>query len=190
MKESIVKINEDGQGFLVKGGFILTASHCVDYGDFETMALGDHYRARVTTKSGVHFKSAIIFLDPISDIAILETTGDESLEDQSSYDDFVDSSFNLPLATNPKYPDSFNVRVYSHKGEIVLGSAQMGLPDAHTIMVETESEIEGGTSGGPIVDENNEVVGIVSIVGNGNVGVHPIPSLTLPFWIYSKICSL
>lgn len=54
LKESIVTVNEDGQGFLVKGGFILTAAHCIDYQDFESTALGDHYWASVTTKNGAN----------------------------------------------------------------------------------------------------------------------------------------
>jgi len=53
--------------------------------------------------------------------------------------------------------------------------------------------IKPGTSGGPIINETGELVGIVSTTieetykGEKCVGYHPYPSLALPRWILNEL---
>ncbi|MFT5303145.1 MAG: hypothetical protein ACI814_003964 [Mariniblastus sp.] len=48
-----------------------------------------------------------------------------------------------------------------------------------------------GTSGGPIVDEDGQIIAVVSIAGgSGEVttsGPHSIPSLWLPSWLLDSV---
>ena len=56
-----------------------------------------------------------------------------------------------------------------------------------------EEQIEGGTSGSPIINDTGELIGIVSHVsiinseGHKSYGLIPRPHLALPVWIYNRI---
>lgn len=66
-------------------------------------------------------------------------------------------------------------------------------PDAHhCLWVEADEPIEGGASGGPIVNESGELVGIISNFGGtieqgGRTGLTPRPHLALPVWVSRRI---
>jgi V8-like Glu-specific endopeptidase len=58
------------------------------------------------------------------------------------------------------------------------------------IVIEAKKQIEGGTSGSPIVDDAGELVGVVSNTSEGAkkcTGQAPIPALTLPVWTLQAI---
>ena len=59
---------------------------------------------------------------------------------------------------------------------------------APSLKVKADEEIEGGTSGGPIIDDSGDLVGIVSVMSLGNEvdgceGSAPRPHLALPVWV-------
>ena len=56
----------------------------------------------------------------------------------------------------------------------------------------TEEQIEGGTSGGPIINDLGQLVGIVSNASDLQEGIasdgnFPYPSLALPVWICQRL---
>jgi V8-like Glu-specific endopeptidase len=59
--------------------------------------------------------------------------------------------------------------------------------------VDSDIQIEGGTSGGPVINEKGELLGVVStssIIHEQNeksTGQIPRPHLALPLWIYKEI---
>jgi len=65
--------------------------------------------------------------------------------------------------------------------------------DAQSLYVEADEQIEGGTSGGPIIDDSGDLVGIVSNfsliakVQNRSYGSSPRPHLALPVWVCRRI---
>lgn len=63
--------SQGGQGVLVPGGLILTATHCIDWSGTGRMVLGEHYLETVTTKNGARFRVSPWFADPLTDIAAL-----------------------------------------------------------------------------------------------------------------------
>ena len=71
----------------------------------------------------------------------------------------------------------------------MTGRAMQTWEDAPTLVVEADEQIEGGTSGGPIIDDSGELVGVVSnfsIATGGpykSQGTTPQPHLALPVWV-------
>ena len=54
--------------------------------------------------------------------------------------------------------------------------------------LEADENIIGGTSGGPIVDEDGQIIAVVSITGDDDAsGPHSIPSLWLPPWLLALV---
>src|ERR1043166_2388423 len=76
--------------------------------------------------------------------------------------------------------------IFTHiRSHGVRGTAQRALGEERFISVVAEQAIEAGTSGGPIVNEDGELVGIVS---NGTYtsrcpGLSPWLNLALPVWV-------
>jgi len=65
--------------------------------------------------------------------------------------------------------------------------------DAELLAVESDEQIEGGTSGGPIINDSGE---LVSIVSNFSLATEAVPKssglaprlhLTLPVWLCHRI---
>ena len=86
----------------------------------------------------------------------------------------------------------FPIYIYTHRGTWIQGSAQLAREDAHHLWIEASTQIEGGTSGSPLVTARGELVGIVShTTANadqvGCVGRAPRPHLTLPGWVMRRI---
>lgn len=57
---------------------------------------------------------------------------------------------------------------------------------AQGICIHTDENIEHGTSGGPVIDDEGNLVGIVSI--GERIGTCPFPRWALPAWICRRIC--
>ena len=56
--------------------------------------------------------------------------------------------------------------------------------------LEAKKPIEGGTSGGPVVDDSGRLVGLVSFSNGGPApwsGMMPRPHLALPGWVWTQI---
>jgi hypothetical protein len=60
-----------GQGVLVPGGFIITATHCINWDGEGTMVLGDHYVERIKASNGATYKVSPDAVEPMLDIAAL-----------------------------------------------------------------------------------------------------------------------
>ena len=81
--------------------------------------------------------------------------------------------------------------ILTHKGTWVGGEATQCATEATRLWLHTDEDVGGGTSGGPVVNENGELLGVVSFFG-GTDGVHRSgaiarPHLTLPQWALRKL---
>ena len=186
-----------GQGVLVPGGFILTAAHCIKWNGEGAMALGDHFIEKITTKSGARFGVMPIAVDPVSDIAVLSALDNQEFgEDVESLEQWCETTKPVPLLTKTPPPwKSISVRVLSHRGNWIKGKVtRYGFATASSgcISIEAVSQIEGGTSGGPIVDSRGRLVGVVSHsteakAGDKCTGSIPLACLALPHWLLLRI---
>jgi S1-C subfamily serine protease len=134
-------------GFLLDGnGYIITNAHVVN----------DAHNIIVENKKGDQFLAKSVYLNIISDLAILKIT---------------DTSFkkviNLPY-TFPKYPAKLGEHIFTlgyPREEVVYGegylSAESGFfGDSTSYQISISAN--PGNSGGPIINKNGEVIGIIS----------------------------
>ncbi len=179
-----------GQGVLVEGGFVFTAAHCVNFTDTGGMALGDHCLHRVVTSDGSQLALSLLAVEPISDLAVLGPPDSQTFEDE--YDEFervYDQTPSLSLDVREhEVKMLFDIHIFTHKKTWLDGKAMLTWPGAKLISVNTNELIEGGTSGGPIVNEHGELVAVVSHSCNLAGGdTQPYLCRALPVWTLSQI---
>lgn len=181
-------------GVYVGGGFILTAAHCVTYDGNGAMALGDPFIEQVETSKGSYWTD-VVAVEPVSDIAVLKATEDDSLvDDWEKHLDFCNETRPVALLHRPRsFTGLTPVHILTPTMKWVKGIAQVHTPGLSTSEVIARESIMGGASGGPIIDAAAQLVGITSIFSDpGPVGVSgpaPCPCCALPGWIYKKICA-
>jgi hypothetical protein len=97
----------------------------------------------------------------------------------------------LPILRSAFSGQRLPALIRSHKKIWIKGEAKQTHSRAHRAWVEAQEQIEGGTSGGPIITYDGKLVGIVSHfseTGGACEGLTPIPHLTLPAWAVKLIC--
>jgi Trypsin-like peptidase domain len=185
--------NLGGQGVLVPGGFILTAAHCIQWNGEVGMAMGDRFIESITTKSGARFRVGPCAVEPLSDIAVLD-----SLDDQVFFDDceqfakWQELTRAVQLAnTMPPFGIPIPVRILTHNGNwIGAAVTRWGHRRRSAVFsIEAEDRIHGETSGGPVVDSSGRLLGVVShftevAAGEKCNGTFPIAHLALPRWVW------
>jgi len=94
----------------------------------------------------------------------------------------------------PVRPRTARVHVFTHHGGWIEGQALLSLEGAQgsRTWLRAHRKIEGGTSGGPIVDDRGRLLGVVSHSseddhGTGYNGAFPSPPRALPPWIWRDI---
>lgn len=88
-----------GQGMLVYGEYILTASHNISFDVDTYMSEGD-VLVTIETKKGLRFRASIIGVDPVTDIAILgEADYQRFNEDSDKYQEFISSTKPVRIRT-------------------------------------------------------------------------------------------
>jgi S1-C subfamily serine protease len=187
---------QGGRGVLVPGGYILTATHCINWDGRGAMTLGEHFPEPVETADGRAFRAWPCAVDTVSDLAALEPFDDQVLPDD--FMAFVRFSGAVPgvplLRRTPAREKPHPVHVWTQEHEWITGRVirddPPGLPDGR-IWLEADSPIKGGTSGSPVVDEAGLLVGVVSFANEVEAGpcsgLIPFAHLALPRWLVARI---
>lgn len=188
-----------GQGVLVPGGFILTAAHCISWNGEGGMAMGDHILESVTTKSRARFQVGPLAVDPVSDIAVLGSLDDQTFPDDcDAFEEWREATPGVPVAsTTPRHRAPLGVHILTHKGKWTAARIVRYAPgrvQGGCLCIEADDRIEGGTSGGPVLDSSGRLVGVISHSGETAirgkyVGALPIAHLALPRWTWLLIRS-
>ena len=185
-----------GQGVAVPGGFIVTAAHCIEWSSEGAMpTFGDTFLEWVVTKSGKRFRATPIAMDPVSDIAVLGAPDNQVFgEDAEAFDEWMEATAPVPLAPKPPPPrHSLKARVLTHYDEWIdakITNHSFSGVNSACMAIQTAKPIKGGTSGGPVVDMRGRLLGVVSIISEGQdppVGQLPIACLALPKWILLRM---
>lgn len=193
-KATVTFLRKGGQGVLVNSNLIITAAHCTNYSCEGEMALGDYFIEEIKA-GGRELKVTPLAVEPVSDIAVLGSLDDqEFVNEANDFNKFCEHTKPVLLCRSEfELFREFRVHIYTHKGIWVTGSAMKCREDAEVLHVESDEQIEGGTSGGPIINDSGELVSIVSnfslateVLHKSN-GLAPRPHLALPVWLCNRI---
>jgi S1-C subfamily serine protease len=185
----------DGQGVLVPG-YILTAAHCVEFSTTGGMALDDRYLEKIVHPSCEPFLAQVAAIEPATDIAALAAADNQALPgDSMAFNSFCATVMPIQLRTRPLViGEPISVHILAHTDEWIEGTAErfgfLGDPPSGAVSFRTRKQIKGGTSGGPVVDDDGLLVGVVSNCSEGQRdcdGWVTFASLALPGWVMGWI---
>tara|TARA_A100001015_G_scaffold320998_1_gene449547 strand:+ start:2010 stop:3524 length:1515 start_codon:yes stop_codon:yes gene_type:complete len=146
-----------GTGFLIDGEdyHIYTAYHVISHG----VDIGIYFDS---VSQGERFTATIIGCNPHLDVAVLRLYVEKMTEEQKNLVNKLDK-FKIGKSDSLRQRDKITVLGYA-MGEPHLQTT-LGIVSGRICMptrIQTDASVNGGNSGGPIVNENNEVVGIVT----------------------------
>jgi S1-C subfamily serine protease len=178
-----------GQGVLVSGGFVLTVAHAVPYDCSGGMALGDYHLVAVKPKTGPSFRLSVYAVEPVSDIAVLGEADNQIFsEDADLFEDFRGATEPVPVCAEEfGFDASKPVHVLTHRGTWLRGTTADARDGCGWLR--TKRKIEGGTSGGPVVNDDGQLVGLVSHTCETPPfdGRMPRPHRSLPGWVWGLV---
>jgi len=173
------------QCVMVKGMFFITAAHCMNWAWTPEWPIPRPGFGTISTKWGELIIN-VVAIEPVSDVAVLGPNPDASLENAEAYDELLERKISIKvLREAPKSFAPFPVWIRMHtKGWVAGKVTQSG---DGTFRYKTEIEIPCGTSGGPIVNDQGELVGVVSHGTTGYKGQFdseaPLLPHVLPPWV-------
>ncbi|MEX0602926.1 MAG: trypsin-like peptidase domain-containing protein [Bacteroidota bacterium] len=149
-----------GSGFFISpDGYIVTNDHVA----------GNASEITITLVGGERMKAELIGTDPVTDIALLKVNGKDlpylSLGDS---DDIIIGEWAIAFG-NPFGLFEINDKPTVTVGVISSLGMNLGRVDnrMYRDMIETDAAINGGNSGGPLVNSHGEVVGMNTLIFTG-----------------------
>ena len=156
------QIQNLGSGVIISpDGYIVTNFHVA----------GNAKEITVTFVGGKKMKAKLVGGDPVSDVALLKVDGsDLDYANLGTSDDIVIGEWAIALG-NPFGLFEINDKPTVTVGVISSTGMNLGRQGnaVYRDMIETDAAINGGNSGGPLVNSNGDVVGINTLIFTGGV---------------------
>src|SRR3954447_8525360 len=102
---------KQGQGGLIQDGYILTAAHNIEWSGGSEMASCNEFWEPVETRTRAKFAAKAVFVDLVSDVAVLCGSDDED-----DYDKFISEVKPVCFSkSEAELSHNFPVRILTHK---------------------------------------------------------------------------
>jgi len=154
------EVKELGSGFIISSdGYIVTNDHVA----------GNATDITITISGGKQMKAKLIGSDPATDICLLKVEGkDLPCVTLGNSDDVVIGEWAIALG-NPFGLFEINDKPTVTVGVISATGMKLGQLENryYRDMIETDAAINGGNSGGPLVNSTGEVVGMNTLIFTG-----------------------
>ncbi|MBI3579458.1 MAG: trypsin-like peptidase domain-containing protein [Ignavibacteriales bacterium] len=151
-----------GSGVIISpDGYIVTNYHVA----------GNATEITVTFVGGKRLKAKLVGSDPLSDIALVKVDGNDlPYATLGNSDDVVIGEWAIALG-NPFGLFEINDKPTVTVGVISSTGMNLGRQNnqVYRDMIETDAAINGGNSGGPLVNSQGEVIGINTLIFTGGV---------------------
>jgi S1-C subfamily serine protease len=149
---AIIHPGSIGSAFLVSGnGYLISAAHVV----------GTEQFVKVRWADGFETTGEVLRRDNRRDVALIKTDADR----------------HLPLAMRPEVP-AVGEQVYAVGAPVALqGTVTRGIVSADRSMsgfnfIQSDAAVNPGNSGGPLLNERGEVIGIADLSNRANPGIN------------------
>jgi Trypsin-like peptidase domain len=183
-----------GQGVLVPGGFILTATHVVKWTTTGAMALGDEVEfIQEIEAGGCPLQVYPLAVEPVADLAVLGALDSQwHPEAADAFRRFCMATRAIPLATaEMPFDEPVPAHVLAHTGRWISGRVRQMCFDAQaeTLVLDPDEQVEPGTSGSPVVMDDGLLLGVVSTAAEGGDRSSTIarPHLAAPVWLVRQM---
>lgn len=161
MKEEGEQVSH-GSGFFVSPTYIMTANHVVQNRENRTVI--------VLTENNQHAEARVVFVDQGNDIAILEVPPNETAENYSFGTDST-SARDYYIYGHP----------LNHENDILTNATFAGYTEVNgAVVVVLNGYAAPGMSGGPVVNEYGNVVGMIILRGTEPLPFPPGASYGIP----------
>jgi len=155
-----------GSGFLVsEDGYIVTNRHVVD---------DESAEYTVFTNDGTQYPATVVARDPSLDLAIIKIKGDGFPHLTFADSDHLEVGQTAIAIGNAlaEFRNTVSVGVISGLSRSIVASDRTGSTEALDQLIQTDAAINGGNSGGPLLDLSGEVIGVNVAVASGaeNIG--------------------
>ena len=147
-----------GSGFAIDPQTIVTNHHVVDPGATVTVRLAD----------GEWADASVVGSDRHSDLAVLDVGSAVSVSETLSFvaEPTPVGAEVVAIGAPFGLSESLSRGIVSARGRSVQGLSRFSIPAA----IQTDTEVNSGSSGGPLVDLAGDVAGVVFASQGGNVG--------------------
>ncbi len=140
-----------GSGIIVSSnGYILTNTHVIDGGESATVQLYD----------GTVYDAELVGADAQSDVAILKIDASGLTAASFANSDTVCTGDSVCAIGNPLSPD-YSLTITS--GIISAASRAVSYNGSEMTLLQTDTSINEGNSGGPLINDRGEVIGITNM---------------------------
>src|SRR3990172_911878 len=149
-----------GSGFIISSdGYIVTNDHVA----------GNATQITVTMTNGERLSAELVGTDPVSDVALLKVKGNNlPYLDLGNSDEIIVGEWAIALG-NPFGLFEINDKPTVTVGVISSTGMNLGRVDNrfYRDMIETDAAINGGNSGGPLVNSSGEVIAMNTLIYTG-----------------------